>query len=188
MRQDKLDDEEMMELESGNSKDEFSVDDVPDMEIDKAIHKEEERSVILQERKSREKLISELEIFREEIFPILRDFNGITITVDPKKLCKEASDCLKPIPKELANEFLKFIHAETAYLKSLETHIRISKLWGYVLGLSLFWFFMFYILIACLNFYKLNIPELKDLILSFGAIWILSLGIWIYLWYKLKFN
>ena len=186
MRQEKLSDEEMLELETGISKNTILDYNAHLSEIDRAILKEEDRRLMEKDIESREKLSERIDTFMTVAIPIIEKYQGLTISVDPKKICVALSDELRSIPKELATDFQKLIKDEITYLRSLETHIRISKLWGYILGLSLFWLALFFILMACFNYYSLHLQPLTTFIWTCGSMWEISLGIWIYAWYKLK--
>ena len=186
MRQEKLSDEEMLELEAGISKNERPTENTMNHEIDRAILIEEDRRLMEKDIQSREILSQKIETFMTVAIPIIEKYQGLTISVDPKKICVALSDELRSIPKEMASDFQKLIKGEITYLKSLETHLRISKLWGYILGLSLFWLALFFILIACLNYYSLHLQLLTTFIWTCGITWAISLGIWIYAWHKLK--
>lgn len=186
MKQEKLSDEEMLELEAGISKNERSTENIMSHEIDRAIMKEEDRRLLEKDIQSRENLSQKIETFMKVAIPIIEKYQGLTISVDPKKIYVALSDELRSIPKEMASDFQKLIKGEITYLKSLETHLRISKLWGYILGLSLFWLALFFILIACLNYYSLHLQLLTTFIWTCSSMWAFSLGIWIYAWHKLK--
>ena len=186
MRQEKLSDEEMLELEAGISKNERSTENPMNHEIDRAILKEEDRRLMEKDIESREKLSERIDTLMTVAIPIIEKYQSLTISVDPKKICVALSEELRPIPEEMAKDFQKIIKGEISYLKSLETQIRISKLWGYILGLSLFWLALFFILIACLNYYILHLQPLTTFIWTCGSMWAISLGIWIYAWHKLK--
>ena len=186
MKQEKLSDEEMLELEAGISKNERRKEDRMSNEIDRAILKEEDRRLLEKDIQSREILSQKIETFMTVAIPIIEKYQGLTISIDPKKICVALSDELRSIPRELATDFQKLIKDEITYLRSLETHIRISKLWGYILGLSLFWLALFFILIACLNYYNLHLQPLTTFIWTCSIMWAISLGIWIYAWHKLK--
>lgn len=186
MKQEKLSDEEMLELETGISKNTILDYNAHLSEIDRAILKEEDRRLLEKDIQSREILSQKIETFMTVAIPIIEKYQGLTISVDPKKICVALSDELRSIPKEMATDFHKLIKYEITYLKSLETHIRISKLGGYILGLSLFWLALFFILIACLNYFSLHLQPLTTFIWTCGIMWVISLGIWIYAWHKLK--
>ena len=177
--------EQMQELESAISQKELSADNNVS-EIDKAIQKEEDRSLVIEQTKSIKELTAELKTFREEVFPVLQYFEGITINVDPEKIYKAVSEKLKPIPKEFADLFLSYTKEAISYLKALDTHITISEFWGIIFGLSLFWQTLFFTAVACLNNYLLHSSKLSSVIWIFGGAWILSIGLWIYLWRKFK--
>ena len=186
MKQEKLSDEEMLELETGISKNRIQDENAHLSEIDRAIMKEEDRRLMEKDIESREKLSERIDTFMTVAIPIIEKYQGLTISVDPKKICVALSNELKPIPKEMAKDFHKLSKDKITYLRSLETHIRISKLWGYIIGLSLFWLAMFFILITCLNYYSLHLQPLTTFIWTCGIMWVISLGIWIYAWHKLK--
>ena len=186
MKQEKLSDEEMLELETGISKNTILDYNAHLSDIDRAIMKEEDRRLMEKDIESREKLSERIDTFMTVALPILEKYKGLTISIDPKKICLDLSNEVKSIPKEMATDFQNLIKGEITYLKSLETHIRISKLWGYILGLSLFWLALFFILMACFNYYSLHLQPLTTFIWTCGFMWAISLGIWIYAWHKLK--
>ena len=186
MRQEKLSDEEMLELEAGISKNERSTENIMSHEIDRAIMKEEDRRLLEKDIQIRENLSQKIETFMKVAIPIIEKYQGLTISVDPKKICVALSNELKPIPQEMAKDFLLQCRDAINILKSIDTHIRISKLWGYIIGLSLFWLALFFILIACLNYYSLHLQKLTTFIWTLGIMWALSVGGWVYAWHKFK--
>lgn len=186
MKQEKLSDEEMLELETGISKNRIQDENAHLSEIDRAIMKEEDRRLMEKDIESREKLSERIDTFMTVAVPIIEKYQGLTISVDPKKICVALSNELKPIPKEMAKDFLLYSKDAIATLKSIDTHIIITKLWGYIIGLSIFWLVLFFILIACLNYYSLHLQQLSTFIWTLGIMWALSVGGWVYAWHKFK--
>lgn len=186
MKQERLSDEEMLELETGIYKNTILDENAHLSEIDRAIMKEEDRRLMEKDIESREKLSERIDTFMTVAIPIIEKYQGLTISVDPKKICVALSNELKRIHNEMAKDFLLYSKNAIVTLKSIDTHIRISKLWGYIIGLSLFWLALFFILIACLNYYSLHLQQLTTFIWTCGIMWANSLGIWIYVWHKLK--
>lgn len=186
MKQEKLSDEEMLELEIGISKNTILDENAHLSEIDRAIMNEEDRRLMEKDIESREKLSERIDTFMTVAIPIIEKYQGLTISVDPKKICLALSNEVKSIPKEMAKDFLLQCKDTINILKSIDTHVRISKLWGYIIGLSLFWLSLFFILIACLNYYTLHLQPLTTFIWTLGIMWALSVGGWVYAWHKFK--
>lgn len=177
--------EQIQELESAISKKEVASDNNAS-EIDRAIQKEEDRSLAIEQTKSIKELTAELHFFNTEVYPLMKDYEGLTLNINPKKIRDDISGELQPIPKELADMFLLHTKDKISYLKSLDTHIRITKLWGNIIGLSLFWLVLFFVLIACLNYYMLHLPQLTTFIWTLGMMWAMSIVAWVYVGYKIK--
>ena len=73
MRQEKLSDEEMLELEAGISKNERPTENTMCHEIDRAILKEEDRRLMEKDIESREKLSQKIENFMTVAIPIIEN-------------------------------------------------------------------------------------------------------------------
>ena len=99
--------EEMQELESEIYKKELSAENNVS-EIDRAIQKEGDRKLWLRDIESREKNTAELHFFNTQVYPLMKDYEGLTLNINPKKLREDISGELQPIPKELADRFLLY--------------------------------------------------------------------------------